>query len=265
MKYSLTKTLLALACAGTFAATASAQVTTTYTQGDFLVGFRQVGTSNSVVADLGPIANLNVPSSYTVNLGSTLSAQYGAGWANDANVFFSLISTSSANNTNYVTSPQYLTGLNAGPAKIWNRLTNTNSGILQNKVNSFGTEFTMVGRVEPKTDPDAYANFMPGGTTDAGHATTANIAWGYFNPTSEGNLGQGTSGIALNLIQLLPGAGLGNDLGYFSLSGDGNILTYTPGVVPEPSTFAAIALGALALVGFQLKRVRKASVKDLSA
>lgn len=259
MKHPFTKTLLALGCAGTLAATAGAQLPTTYTQGDTLLGFRQVGNNNSVVIDLGSIASFSSAQNFTINAGSTLSAQYGAGWASDASVFFSLVSTDSGDNTSDVTSPSYLTGPNAGPARAWARLTNTNSNIFQNKINLFGSEFTSAGEIEPKTDPNSYANYMPGGTTDAGHAN-GNLAWGFFNPTSEGNFGQTTAGVQLDLIQLVPAGGSipGNDVGNFKLSSDGNTLTFTP-AVPEPSSYAAIALGVLALLGFQLNKARKIS------
>ncbi len=260
----VTKTLLALAAAGTLAATASA-LPTTYTQGDFLLGFRQVGNNNSVVVDLGPIADFTSPQNFTINAGSTLSAQYGAGWATDPNVFFSAVATDSGDKTSFVTSPEYLTGPNAGPATVWPRLTPTNSTIFQNKINNFGNEFTSAGSVQAKTDPNAYANFMPGGTTDAGHATSGNIAWGFFNPTSEGAFDQGTAGVELDLIQLAPGAGPGNDLGVFQLSGDGNTLTFTPNVVPEPSAYAAAAIGALALAGFQISKRRKSFTNEVPA
>lgn len=264
MNHSVKKTLLALGFAGTLAASASA-LPTSYTSGDFLLGFRQVGNTNSVVVDLGPIANFASPLTFAINAGPTLSAQYGAGWASDPNVFSSLAATNSGDKTSFITSPEYLSGFNAGPATVWSRLTNTNSTILQNKINNFGGEFTSAGGVQPKTDANAYANFMPGGTTDAGHATSGNIAWGFFNPTSEGNFSQGTAGVALDLIQLVPGSGPGNDLGIFQLSGDGNTLTYTPNVVPEPSSYAAIALGVLALLGFQMNKARQSSAKEQSA
>lgn len=229
------------------------------------MGFRQVGSNtNSVVADLGPITSFNSSLVFTINLGSTLSAQYGAGWATDANVYFSLVETDLNDNTSYVTSPQYQVGPNVAPPRIWNRLTNTNANIFQGKVNNFGNEFTSAGRVQPKSDIQAYANFMPGGITDAGHAN-GNIAWGYFNPTSEGNFSQGTANVVLNTIQLAPGSGPGTDLGYFQLSSDGNTLSYTPGVVPEPSTYAAMALGVLAMVGFQFNKARKSLANKQTA
>ena len=184
-------------------------------------------------------------------------------------MFFSLASTDSGDKTSYVTSPRYLTGPNAGPATVWSRLTNTNATIFQNKINSFGTEFTNVNaaastpaspELEPMTDANAYANYMPGGLTDSSHATSGNIAWGYFNPTSEGNFSQNTTGIALDLIQLVPGSGPGNDLGIFQISADGNTLTYTPNAVPEPSTLAATAaFGLLALFGFRANKARKSA------
>lgn len=250
-----TQVLLALGFAGLFAASAAAQLPTTYSPGDFLVGFRQVGNNNSVVVDIGPITSFSNPISIAINLGSTLQAQYGAGWASDPNVFFSLVETSATNNTSLVTSPQYLTGPNAGPARVWSRLTNTVSTTFQNKINNLGNEFTSRGVVQPKTDANAYANFMPGGSTDAGHAN-GNIAWGYFNPTTEGNFGETTAGVVLDLIQLAPGTGLGTEVGTFQLSANGNTLSFS--AVPEPSTLAVLGLGALALAGFQLRKTRQA-------
>jgi hypothetical protein len=266
MNFSVTKTLLALGCAGTLAATASAQLPASYTQGDFLLGFRQVGNTNSVVVDLGPISSFSGTLDFSIDLGSTLSNQFGSGWASDPAVFFSLASTDSGNNTSYVTSPEYLTGPSAGAAKVWNRLTNTNANIFQGKINNLGDEFSSAGSVESKTDVNAYSNFMPGGATDSGHATSAQIAWGYFNPTTEGNFGQTTAGVELDTIQLAPGAGKGTEEGDFTISPDGNTLTFTPlGEVPEPSSFAAMAvIGALALLGFQMQKTRK-SVKRQSA
>ncbi len=258
------KTFLALGFAGTLAATASA-LPSTYSPGDFLLGFRQVGNTNSVVVDLGPIADFTSLQNFTINAGSTLSAQYGSGWATDSTVFSSLAATDSGDKTSFVTSPEYLTGPNAGPATVWPRLTPTNSTIFQNKINNLGNEFTSAGGVQAKTDPNAYANFMPGGTTDAGHATSGNIAWGFFNPTSEGNFDQGAAGVALDLIQLAPGSGPGTDLGIFQLSGDGNTLTYTPNVVPEPSSYAATTIGALALAGLLINQRRKSSAKEQAA
>ena len=269
MKHPVTKTLLALGCAGTLAATADAQLPTTYTAGDFLLGFREVGSTSSVVVDLGAIASFTSTRSYAINLGSTLTTQYGSGYATNANVFFSLSSTDSGDRTSYVTSPEYLTGVNAGPAYVWGRVTNTNALILQNKINAFGAEFTSRGQVQPNTDPDAYQNYMPGGTRDAGHATTGNVSYGFFNPTIEGNLGEGTSGVALDLIQLPAGSvnTPGNDLGIFQLSGDGNTLTFTPAaLVPEPSSYAAAVLfGALAFLGFRMNKARKSSTKEQAA
>ena len=73
------------------------------------MGFREVGSTNSVVVDIGPIASFTTPSVYTIDAGTTLSAEYGSGFASNAAVFFSLSATSSTSvNTNFVTSAQYL-------------------------------------------------------------------------------------------------------------------------------------------------------------
>jgi hypothetical protein len=263
MNFSV-KTLLALGFAGTLAGAANAQLPTTYSQGDFLLGFREVGSTKSVVVDIGSISSFNTPQDFAIDLGSTLAAQYGSGWATNANVYFSLAETQSGR-TSTVTSPEYLTGPNAGPATVWPRLTSSNSLSLQNDINNLGAEFTSSPGVESNTtDADAYANFMPGGTNDAGHAN-GNIAWGFFNPTTEGALDQGTAGVELDVIKLVPSTSgaPGTEEGDFTLSPDGNTLIFTPaGAVPEPSSFAAMAvIGALALLGFQVKKARKSSAK----
>ena len=266
------------------AAALSGPTTYTGTNGDFILGFRQVGSTTSVLVDIGPITDFTAAQTFSLgSLGSVLSTNYGSGWATDANVYFSLAATTRPQDTtartNYVTSAGYLTGINAGPAFIWGRLTNSTSLGLLNKITSAGNAFNTNSAalqsgtnavLEPatSTDPDAYQNYMPGGTTDAGHATTGNDAYGFFNPTTEGNFGQGTSGVALDLIQLIPATGTsvnapGNDLGIFQLSGDGNTLTFA---VPEPSSYAAVALfGVLAFLGFRMHKARKFSTEVQSA
>jgi hypothetical protein len=258
--------ILAAAGAVLEPSSATAQVTYTNSNGDFLLGFRQVGSTNSILLDIGPISSFTSVQNFNLgNVTSILSTQFGAGWATDQNVFFSLAATTrpgDATRTNYMTSPETTGGAEAVP---WNRLTSTNSLTLQNKVIAMGNAYNGFSAqqaagnsavVEPNTTADAYLNYMPGGTSDAGHAN-GNIAFGFFNPTTEGNFGNGTGGITLDLIQLVPGAGAGVDLGDFTING--NTLTFTPDsfeAVPEPSTWAMAVLGILGLVIIRVRAMR---------
>jgi hypothetical protein len=244
--------------------------------GDFLLGFRQVGNNNSVFVDIGPIASLNTgPQTFTLTgLGSVLSSTFGNGWASDANVFFSLSATNRPGDpttTSWVTSAE---AVGSGvESKIWKDLTNTNAGILVNKINAMGQQgntfdaaFGTAGHrtvVENNTTPNEYRLYMPGGTNDSGHAQ-GNIAFGFFNPTTEGNFGSGAAGVTLDLYQITNGGATTNalDLGDFSISSDGGTLTYIPDAfesVPEPSTYTMAVLGTLGLLLFQRRRLARSA------
>jgi hypothetical protein len=239
-------TALALVATITLASSARAQVTYDSANGDFLIGFRQQGNTNSILADIGPILDFSVTQTFSLgNIGTLLSSTFGSNWANDPTVFMSIASTQSPalGRTNYVTfSDQVRT-------TPWNRLTNTNSGTLQNKIVAMGNQYnTFAGQQTPGNPavieaqaqaPDGYREYMPGGTNDAGHAT-GNIGFGFFNPTTEANFGGGIAGIGLHLEMLAPGSGAGTVLGDFSLSQDASLLTFSP--VPEPSSFALLTL-----------------------
>jgi hypothetical protein len=212
---------------------AQAQVIYNSDNGDFLIGFRKAGNTNSVLADIGPIADFTQSHSFSLgDLGTKMSSTFGANWANDPTVWFSLAATQppAAGHTNYVT---FSVQIRSTP---WNRLTNTNSGILQNKVVAMGNQYNAFSGqqtggpavVEAQAmAPDGYREYMPGGTNDAGHAT-GNISFGFFNPDDEANFGGGVGGATLELVQLAAGSGPGTLLGAFSLSSDGSTLTFTP-------------------------------------
>jgi hypothetical protein len=262
MKRFVKTALLVTASLAIVASSARAQVIYNNANGDFLLGFRQTGSTNSVLLDIGPIANFNVMQTFSLgNVATLLSSTFGAGWATDANVWFSLAATTrpgDAANTNYMTRAS---------AVPWNRLTNTNSAILQNKVIAQGNQYNAFsgqqtlgnpGVIEAQAlAPDGYREYHPGGTNDAGHAN-GNISYGFFNPETEANFGGGIPGLQLALIQLVPGTGPGTNLGFFSLSADGGTLTFSP--IPEPSTYALAVLGLAGLLLVQRLRRKAVSV-----
>ncbi len=261
-------TALALAATALIAPSAKAQVVYNNANGDFLLGFRKEGNTNSVLVDIGPILDFNVGQVFQLgNLGTVLSSTFGAGWNTDPTVWWSLAATTRPGDptrTNYVTSP---TGV------PWNRLTSTTALILQNKIIAMGNQYNaFVGQqtmgnpavVEAQASaPDGYREYHPGGTNDAGHAQ-GDISFGFFNPTTETNFGAGGSvthspqqidSFTLSLVQLVPGSGPGSILGTFTLSPDGSSLGYLP--IPEPSTYALLAFTLTGLAVFRRRFFRK--------
>jgi len=247
---------LIVAATGVVVPSAMAQVIYNSSNGDFLIGFRQEGNTNSVLADIGPIVDLTASHTFPLgDLGTHLSTTFGANWATDVTVWFGLAAT---NRPGDVARTNYVTLWSQIRPTPWNRLTSTNSLNLQNKVIAMGNQYNAFSSqqtpgntavVEPQAmAPDGYREYMPGGTNDAGHAS-GNISFGFFNPTTEANFGGGIFNASLHLIQLVPGSGPGTLLGTFSLSPDASTLTYT--VVPEPSTFALVALGLVNVVVFR--------------
>jgi len=235
MKLNKLTAILAFAMAAATQVPPSASAQYDYTNGDFLVGFRKEGNSNSVLADIGPISDFTQSHTFPLgNVVSLLSSTFGANWATDPTVWFSVASTAPtfADKTNYVTSGSY-PGVRT--ATIWNRIGTASSTSLKNKVIAQGNQYNAFsgspGVVEPQAmASDGYKEYMPGGTNDAGHAN-GDIAYGYFNPTTEANFGcGGTASVALWLIRLVPTpvGTLGEVLGTFTLSADGSTLTYTP-------------------------------------
>ena len=230
-------TTIALGATAMIAPLAKAQVIYNSANGDFLIGFRQEGNTNSVLADIGPIADFTQSHTFPLgDLATKLSTTFGANWATNVTVWFSLAATNrpgDATNTNYVT---YSDQIRQTP---WNRLTSTNSHNLQNKVIAMGNQYNAFSSqqtggpavVEPQSQaPDGYREYMPGGTNDAGHAP-GNISYGFFNPDVEANFGGGVANAPLHLVQLVPGSGPGTVVGTFSLSSNGSTLTFTPPVV----------------------------------
>ena len=229
-------TTMALAATVMITPSVRAQVIYNSDNGDFLIGFRQEGNTNSVLADIGPIADLTVSHTFPLgDLATKMSNAFGPNWATDATVWFSLAATNrpgDVSRTNYVT---YSDQIRQTP---WNRLTSGNSLALQNKVIAMGNQYNQFSSqqtagpavIEPQAQaPDGYREYMPGGTNDAGHAQ-GNISFGFFNPDDEGNFGGGVANTPLHLVQLVPTppTGPGTVVGTFTLNSDGSTLTFTP-------------------------------------
>jgi len=281
--------LAALGVAGMALATSSsfAQSTVTYSQGDFLLGFRATGgtgAAQNVLVDIGPGSNfLNSSTQVTFdlsNLGSTLNGVFGSNWNTRSDVFFSVAGVDpTVNATVYITAPETVGGSEATP---WNGLGNSSQTGVRNKINTEGGVPSTSGYnfyksntnpfgagpavIEGQTDTNSYGSYMPGGTT-ANSGAAPGISYAQFSPTIEGNFANGTSGVTLDLIKLASGSGTvpGIDLGDFTIS-DSGILKWTPDsfeAIPEPSTYALLALGGAIFVFSGIRRRLRPRLGDL--
>lgn len=274
---------IVLAAAGTAVLSSSlmAQSSVTYTQGDFLLGFRATGgtgAASNVLVDIGAgstFLNSSTPVVFNLsNLFSTLNGVFGSNWSTRSDLFWSVAGAdASSSSTIYISDPT-TPGHDAAP---WTGLGTANQTGVRNKINTEGGLPNTAGYnfytgnsnpfgagpavIEGNGDNSSYGSYHPGGA-NAGPAP--GISYGFFSPTIEGTFANGTTGVTLDLIKLTSATGLGNngtDLGDFSLSSNG-VLTWTPDVfeaVPEPSTYAMFAMGAMLLSGMMVLRRRRSA------
>jgi hypothetical protein len=251
--------LLALAGTALVTASAKAQFSGTYTQGDFLLGFRATGGTGSgsdVLVDLGPLGNFQTPTTFsTPNLDSLLVSTFGSGWFTRSDLLYGAAAAAQpgvdANgNTFYGTAPETVGG---SESVLWPRPTISQAIQLKGKVNAEGQGYqngsptvSSPAIVQNTSDINSYASYQPGGTTP----NSGGISYAYFVPDIEAS---NPSTTKLDVIQLVPtvGAPLGVDVGDITINGSG-VVTFKPdsaeAAVPEPSTVATMVLGAGLLI-----------------
>jgi hypothetical protein len=108
MKSKIKRNAILLAST-TLLAAASATAASTYTPGNLVLFFHQEGGTNTVYADLGKAADFRGTAAGAadgtsqigfLDLNSTLTGAFGAGWASDATIYAGLAGVYSSNNTN---------------------------------------------------------------------------------------------------------------------------------------------------------------------
>ncbi len=255
MKHCKMAVLSAVAAGSLAGLDASAQFS--YTQGDLLLGFRNPGSGNDMVVDIGSAANLVAAA--TSGGGSTsisgtyyTGSQFTASGLNFNNLYFSVFGDTSGN-TLWATAASTLnehsaysqviaagqfeaiaTGASDYPGYYAaNAANSANVTIMPNSFN-LGTDLSYTqGIIDPNTGLGTF---------------------GYFPVANEANtyagFSSGSGYAAVNLYQLNPAANgtPGTQLGYFELTPDGT-MTFNLGVapVPEPTTLAMLGTGLLAL------------------
>ncbi len=277
-----------------------------YAPGDLVLTFQQIGGSNTVYANLGNAANLyrgtasGIGGSSTqlniINISSTLTSAFGAGWATDSTIFAGLAGvygssvTSTAvidgdpNRTLYISSPRNSVGtVGIADSAGWDltlsgntAMTSASSGILSQN-NAFENNYDAQATVSPTSvslidDQNPFLSLSPA------------IQGNAFNDTLEGGVQQqGAAGVfgdfggsvgnvefSLDLYRVLA-RGTGGSGTTAPLAGQvaGGLRegtfegTFTVGsdgnvsfLIPEPSSTALIGIGAGVLV---LRRRRRSA------
>ncbi len=238
-KIKILTATLAVAALGGFNAMAQLN----YQTGDLLAGFGNSGSANYVLVDLGSITNFQVASAaYTWDFSSVLSSTVGG--VNN-NVYWSVFGVNDLiNNPN--------SGIQQGDQNtVWNTartLGQTVPGDQSFLVTPYNQIITLANvSIGAATDISAGVITAPSGTVDGFNSQM--IPGGDFAGTWTYN----TTRRGANLLYLMQNdpANSGSpaqNLGSFSLS-SGGVLTFN--TVPEPSTWAMIGSGALALLAIR--------------
>ncbi len=232
--------------------TALAESTTTYENGDLLLGFRAsegTGATQNYVVNIGPFTNVvGLTSTKSLvsdgSIAQDLASIFGPDWHSRADVYWSVSGTTGSfasiagvpAKTLFATCPDSIAG-------VWTRSSPTAQGITTTKMRSFASS-GFKGRtssannpnaaVQEQTDLNSYGSFQNGGTPEG--SGPSGISFAYFNPTIEGTFEKGANNTSLDLIKLEPASlaeidTAGVVLGKFRLS-SGGTLTFTPnGVV----------------------------------
>jgi hypothetical protein len=233
-----------------------------YNDMDVLFGFRATsgtGTAFCGVIDLGPVVNLNHNITFSLgNIGSYMATNWGSDWFTridpttlGTSIQWGVVATD--NVTNF-TNDLWSTRNPAVRPQPWPRSFNQSVG--STDIGSAGNTYTGYAIapgtnnavVEGAQDANSWAFFQPGGAGGQG------ISFGTWNPSNEGNT---NTMLAFDSIPTATAQGqLGTQIGFFSWASDGTI-SFT--VIPEPSTYRMMALGALGLLGVMILRRRRSA------
>lgn len=297
MKNTFKRSALLMASSSLLAALSATAANSFYAAGDLMLTFQKVGSTKTVYADLGNAATLyrgaaagpdGASNINFMDLNSTLTSAFGAGWASDPNIYAGLAGVFSNNfsatpsapvtlgdpgRTLYVSAPRTNVGTvgaaaSATPSVGSNTdMTNAANDILaQNNV--LGT-YTDVAQTVSLTDVSQIDDRQPITIVSGNNLQgTAFRAFGggiqqAGSETSFGTFGDaGETEFALDLYRILARNDLGSQVGGDLRTGtfEGTITVGTNGMVsfqavPEPSALVLSGLAAGALI---LRRRRSA-------
>jgi len=221
-KHTQLALLIAAACAAT------STVRAAYTSGDLLVGFTSAGAANDYMFDVGPVSGLTYGETWTLgsDLGGTFtSAQFqSASWG----VIGALTSTK----TIYSSA-----GIQGVPGPVANL--STYNAIHVNVISLGQSSIVNTATMPAQSSANSWYS-----QTDQAAGTPGNF---FFNNLANPNV----STAAMADVYALDDLGdPGSELGAFTISANGNTLTYIQ--VPEPGV--ASLLGGFGLLALRLRR-----------
>jgi hypothetical protein len=248
--------ILTAAMAATVLSGAGAMAQFSYQNGDLLAAFGN-GSGTDVIVNLGSISAFQQGTSNSWDLSSVLTSVFGSV---NSSVYWSVfgVNDQSIANDSSITQND--------PNEVWASLARSNPAnqthppLIQGNSSSFQLavgDISSIGNVTSpnQASPGLIVNYAPG--IEEVSSQVGNYS-AYMTSPYSGNM-QGdwyynmlNRGIGVSdLYQNDPNATRGAYLGNFSLNSEG-LLTFNP--VPEPSTWAMIGSGVLALVAIRRRR-----------
>lgn len=273
-------------------------VLTTYSAGDIFIGFRQTAASNTLAVNLGSVTKFLTPalggtatpgSSFNVqfgvipntptvvtNLNADLTAVFGAGWAtNTSNGTSVRWSVSGLTDNSFDNTP--INGYNARTIFVTKARTNpANQSAVLGSVNADGyagafSDFTsnlgggFVGQTSTVNSSVAYIGAKSdvnnyGTQINTNNSGTFGLGNRVIEQAASGSFAGPTNSVLDFYLAPSSGSTLATSntyLGNFSLNSSGQ-LSFT--TVPEPSTYALLALSGTAFMVFLRRRLRQATL-----
>ena len=240
-KTSILTAIITLALAG-FAKAQSI----TANQADLIISFRvsdQVdlsggisgnGTENLEI-DLGPAANF-LSNNYTFNLGPDLVALFGSSWNTASTLYWSVAASQGTTSSNilWATSPGNQATFSRQSGSLQNTTRGYIDGVRGGLNGSTSTGLGLNAAIIAASQSTSY-------TTEVTKGSTSYYGYTKFNSGIESGVSN-TGAVTADLYYIPSGSGAGTDWGTFSLATNGS-LTYAA-VVPEPSTYTSLGVGA---------------------
>ncbi len=258
--------ILTVAAGFLWSLNATAQ-TFNYNNGDLLLGFRTPNGTSDLIVDIGA-ASLYSSASSPITISGTYYTGFQLADAGLSlnNLYFSVFGDIAPGypgtaNTLWVTAPQTATNILATP---WPAQSSQQQALTRSQMESigYGATYTSFGEAA-SADNTASAVIVPSSLDLTGEGALSYTVGIGPNGNFAGNFGSnkdieqdtaanfsgGSTPVMADLFKMIPGSS-GSYLGYFELYPNGT-LTFNPGAVPEPTTWAMFGMGLMGLAGWR--------------